>query len=88
MFTKWTQHLKDPDEVTDFTIEIKSARRVLERLADILKEDLASIEKVEISPKVYDLPNWEHRQAHSNGIKFNANRTISLITNLDQQETK
>ena len=43
----------------------------------------AGLSEEEISPKVYDNPNWAYRQAHANGVKF-ALRKIKTLTDLDQ----
>lgn len=67
MISKWTQHLKDPKDQEDFKESVYRARRVLERLSDLITEFEGSIERSERSPKVYDCANWSHLQAHYNG---------------------
>lgn len=87
MITKWTQHLETEDEKEAFRQEVLSAKRVLERLSDILQEDIEGINNVEMSTKIYDLPNWDFRQAHANGLKQGLNKVL-ILTNLDQQINK
>lgn len=85
MLTVWTSHLKDAEEKANFEREVLSAKRVLERLRDILTSNVQGIERAERSTKAYDSPNWEYRTAHVNGYKGHY-EDVMTITNLDQQK--
>lgn len=85
MYTRWTKHLSDDEEIQRFKNSIYSARHVLERLRDLLKEDLESLDKSELDQRIYDLPNWDYRQAHKNGVRQAYNQ-INLLIDLDQQK--
>ena len=85
MYTRWTSHLKTEESKEKFKKEIYSAKSVLERLNAIIKEDENALERSEQDQRIYDLPNWDYRQAHKNGVRQYIN-TISKFINLDQQE--
>lgn len=85
MYFKWTQHLSTDQEREKFKNEIVGAKRVLERLYDIIEEDEQSLTSKEISVKAFEDPNWPYRQAYYNGSRATLNALKRLI-NLDQQE--
>ena len=86
MISKWAAHLKTPEEKEQFEKDLRANRWLIDRLQQILKEDLQGVEDTEASTKVYDLPNWEYRQADGHGTKRTLRRYIKLL-NLDPQET-
>jgi len=65
---------------------LMASKHVLDRLQELLDQEKAALESAEISPKMYDSPNWDYKQAHTNGFK-SALRTVSKIINLDQKDT-
>lgn len=85
MKTVWTQHIKDPEEKAKFEEGVRHNRWILDHLKSILDKMDKDFERAELSPKMYDLPNWENRQAHSNGYRQCLNSIRNLI-NLDQEE--
>lgn len=85
MYTRWTQHLTTDEEKESFKKEIYSAKRVLERLRDILNEDEEMLDRSEMDQRTYDMPNWDYRQAHKNGNR-QAMRALRLLVDLDQQK--
>jgi hypothetical protein len=85
MYTKWTQHLSDPKERENFLLHLRSAKPVLERLMDIIKEEEGVLDKSELSIKSFDTPNWPFLQAYKNGYRSGLNLTQKLI-DLDQQK--
>lgn len=85
MYTRWTSHLKTEEEKESFKKEIYSARRVLERLLDIVKEDKENLAKSEENIKTYTVPNWDYLQAHRNGTASYM-REMDTLLNLDQQK--
>lgn len=84
MYLKWTQHLDDQEQKERFKNEVLGSRKVLQRLADILKEDMQSLESKEISVKAFEDPNWAYRQAYYNGGKATYAALLKLI-DLDKQ---
>lgn len=85
MITAWTKHLKTEEEKERFKNSVLGSKVVLKRLQDIIKEVETDLDKTELSPKIYDIPNWDYRQADMNGFR-RAIRTFQKIINLDQEE--
>jgi len=86
MISAWTKHLKTEEEKDRFAKGLMASKHVLDRLQELLDQEKAALESAEISPKMYDSPNWDYKQAHTNGFK-SALRTVSKIINLDQKDT-
>ena len=86
MITKWTSHLNHIDDINRFKSDIRGSKTVLERLRQMLKEEEASLTAAEISPKIYDTPNWDYKQAHTNGFKSALNMVYRIIEIKDQNE--
>ena len=86
MKTIWTQHLKDEEDKTRYEKSLKNSKWILEDLNKILSKLGTEFHKASISPKQYDLRNWDYRQAHSNGYLQCLSQIQDLI-NLDQKET-
>ena len=85
MITAWTKHLKTDEDKEKFNKSVHAARHVLKRLQELLDEEKSSLESAEISPKIYESPNWDYKQAHTNGFKA-ALKMVSRIINLDQEK--
>lgn len=85
MYTKWTAHLKTEDEKADFKSHIVSAKPVLERVLDLLKEEENGIERSELDLRTYDTPNWAYKQSYKNGYR-SALGFVSKLIDLDKQE--
>lgn len=85
MYTRWTQHLNTDEEKRNFTNEIWSAKRVLERLQQMIDEDEKSLDRSEINPTCYASPNWDYHQAHKNGVRQYIHQVKTFI-DLDQQK--
>lgn len=85
MYTRWTQHLTTPEDKKSFEKEIHSAKRVLDRLTQIIDEDLHAQDKSEMDQRSYTIPNWDYLQAHRNGVR-QAHKNIKLLVDLDQQK--
>lgn len=79
MITNWTKNLSSDDEADRFRKHFLSSRAILERLAELLDEEKRNVEAVEISPKIYETPNWDYRQAHNNGYKAALKMVCNLI---------
>lgn len=85
MYTRWTSHLRTEEEKESFRKEIYSAKRVLERLAQIINEDEEMLDRSEQDQRIYEVPNWDYRQAHKNGNRQYM-QAVRLLTDLDQQK--
>jgi hypothetical protein len=84
MITAWTKHIKDEEQKKRFQNDIINSKSVLFRLDELIQEELRTLEKTEENPKVYDLPNWDYRQAHYNGYRQMAS-VIRKIININDQ---
>lgn len=85
MISAWTDHLKDPEEKERFKKHVLSSKAVLERLQELIDRIDEDYKQTELNHKIYDLPNWDYRQADMNGGR-RVIKTISKLINLDQQE--
>lgn len=86
MYTKWTSHISDPEEQVRFKNQIISAKPVLDRLAQLIREDENNLDRVELSVKQFEVPNWDYRQAFYNGCRTSYTSLKTMI-DLDQQDT-
>ena len=85
LYSKWTSHILDEEEKVKFEKTVRASAPVLERLKQIVEEDLEGLDSSEINSKIYDLPNWDYRQAHRNGNR-QAYLTLIKLLDLDQQK--
>jgi len=84
MLSRWTQHLKTPEEKEHFEREIRNARIVLERLSQILQEEQSILASAELKAEMFDNPNWANKQAFVLGMKAGLSIPIKL-SDLDKQ---
>lgn len=84
MYTKWTQHLKTDDDKKRFENSVIGCRYVLERLRDIIDEEIKDIEKTE---EDFNNPSWAYKEAYSIGAKRKL-RDLRKLINLDEQVIK
>lgn len=87
MISAWTKHIADEEEKNKFKSSVLGSKIVLNRLSAILKEVEGDLNSTELNNKIYDVPNWDYRQAHLNGYR-EAVRTVQKIINLDPQDNK
>lgn len=86
MISAWTKHLTDEEDKEKFRNKILSSKVVLQRIKDLMEEDLLSVESDEIDVKAYENANWAYRQAHRNGYK-NALRKLNILLDLKDSNT-
>jgi len=82
LITAWTQDCTSTDEKEQLQKSIYSSKPVLDRLGKIIRKELSTLEVAEISPNFYETPNWDYKQAHTNGFK-SAIRMVLKVINLD-----
>lgn len=85
MISAWHQHLKTEEEKARFKNSVLGSKVVLDRLNDILTTMKDEQDSIERNTEMYDLPNWDYRQAHLNGFKDCLLKVQKLI-NLDQEK--
>jgi len=83
MISAWTKHLPEEDKER-FKSSVLGSKIVLQRLQTLLDEMKEDAEATELNPKIYDIPNWDYRQADTNGFK-RALKLVSKIINLDPE---
>lgn len=79
MISAWTKHLIDDKDKILFENQLLGSKTILDRLKDLLKEQLDALDRSEMDPSVYDTPNWENRQAHKNGFRSCIQRINKLL---------
>lgn len=80
MISAWTKHLKEQDEVDHFKNTLLGSKTVLNRMSALLDEMKTDIDNTEVNLKIYETPNWDHKQAHLNGFKDCLKKIQKLIT--------
>lgn len=85
MITAWTKHIRDEQEKQQFEKSVRHSKWILDHLKTILDQMDRDYDRAELSPRIYDLPNWENRQAHSNGYR-QALQSIQKLITLDHKE--
>lgn len=85
MQTIWTNHIKELDEKVQFEKSLLHSKWILNRLKEILDSMERGLDRQEVSPKAYDTPNWENKQAHANGFRQCLYTIKDLIT-LDHKD--
>lgn len=80
MISAWTKATKSEDEKKDLINQVLGSKVTLGRLQELLDEMLSDADNIELSNKIYDLPNWEYRQADLNGYKRCLKQVSKLIT--------
>lgn len=83
MISAWTKHINDTEEKERFKNSVLGSKSVLNRLQTLMNEMKEDAEATELNTKIYDIPNWDYRQADTNGYK-RALKQVSKIINLDQ----
>ena len=84
LFTRWTKHLPK-DEHEDFRKTIRAHRVVLDRLKELLEEDLEACKKSQSSKIHYRDACWPMFQADHIGEQRALEKVIKLIT-LDEEK--
>lgn len=87
MISRWTQHLKDQEDIERFKNSLLGQKWLLNRLSEILEEEEQSLDRSETTNKVYENSNWAYLQAHKNGYR-QALSVLKKLVNLDPKEIK
>lgn len=81
----WTKNQSTVEDKENFKKTVLASRATLTRLKELLDEEKAGLESAEVSPKIYETPNWDYKQAHTNGFKA-ALKMVSKLITLDPKE--
>lgn len=85
MVPNWTNHLKDPEEVTRFKRHLLNSKSILERQSQIMDEMERELDQAETNPDQYNSPSWAALQADRNGFR-RALRRIKKLNSLDPKD--
>lgn len=85
MYTQWTQHLKTPEEKSNFERQVWSSKPVLDFIVKSLDQKENELRLSQEAITSYDKPNWDYRTAHQNGY-LACLRSLRTLVNLDQQK--
>lgn len=75
----WTKHLRGKDK-EDFELILSNSTTVLNRLRDILMEEIEELDRSESSIEDFESPAWTHKQAYRNGDRARLRKVLDLIT--------
>lgn len=78
--TKWTKHLQNEAERLQFEKTVRASRTALDRLAQLLIEEVEALNNQEANISDYDSAAWSHKQAHRNGQRAFAKTVLDLLT--------
>jgi hypothetical protein len=76
---KWLKHLSSQVEKEQFTKTVLASLPALNRLRDILEEELRVLSTQEESLQDYSDAAWSHKQAHRNGERAFAKKVLELL---------
>ncbi len=85
MITAWTRHLSNDEDKEQFIKGVQGSKWLLSHLDTIFVQMEKDLNRAEVNPKTYDLPNWAYRQAHNNGYR-QCLELIRKLINLDHKE--
>lgn len=77
--SRWAKHIKDPVKKEVFLKTIRGSHIALERLAQLIDEDLNTMSVGEGTLKDFEDPSWSHKQAYRNGYRALARDILNLI---------
>lgn len=85
MRLNWTSHLQTDAEKEKFLGQVLGAKPVLNRLKEIIDEEVNGLDRSETDIKSFDNPNWAYKQAYKNGCRA-AYSVLRNMANLDPKE--
>lgn len=78
--TQWYRHIRDEGEREKFEATVRASRTALDRLADIIRERVDSLNDQEASLTDFEDAAWSHKQAHRNGQRAMAKAILDLLS--------
>ncbi len=86
MLSVWTKHIRDDAlQAERFQQGLRSAKPILERLRDIMQEEINRLDRSETNPATYDTASWSHLQAHKNGFR-QYHQLLEKLLDLDHKD--
>lgn len=81
--TAWTKHLRDASKKKSLEDAIRNSSAALTRLRDLLKEEDATLNSLQISQPDGDA-SWAFRQAHLSGERLRIRKILDLLSFLGE----
>ena len=78
MDTRWFRHLK-PEEQKDFKGAVLNSRTALDRLREIITDELRSLDNSETNDNQFEDPNWAFKQSYRNGQRSKLKSLLNLL---------
>lgn len=78
--SRWTKNLTEQADKERLQKTILGSRVALDRLKELIEEEVKALDNQEASLTDYDSPSWSHKQAHRNGERGFAKKIIELLT--------
>ena len=75
----WIKHLKDKEEKEEFTKILLEGNRIIDRLINIVEQELDSCKKQKLDKSRYLSPNWSEFQADTIGEERALRKILNLI---------
>ena len=76
---QWTKHIRDEKEKEEFLLILQNSSTVINRLRDILVEELTGINNSECSISDFEDASWSHKQAYRNGERARIKKLLDLL---------
>lgn len=76
---RWTANLPTPEAKAEFELRITNSADVLQRMGQIVKEDLRASLASTRREDAYNMPNWAYFQADQVGYQRALHRILELI---------
>lgn len=78
--TKWTKHIRNQKEREQLEATIRASRTALDRLKQIIEEEVELLNNQEASPNDFTDAAWAFKQAHRNGQRAFAKSVLDLLS--------
>lgn len=78
MDTRWFRHVK-PEDQENFKATIRNSRTALDRLKEIITDELRSLDNSEMSEDQFEDPNWPFKQSYRNGQRSKIKSLLNLL---------
>jgi len=80
---RWTSHLGTTEDRRGFEQRLIESRDIIQRLAQIIRDDLRSSQNSTLREEGYDRPTWAFHQADQIGFQRALTKVLELIGDID-----
>lgn len=82
--TIWYPVKATDDEKAETQAIVLAGSRVLTKLRKIVQDEIDTVQKVRVKSTEYDKPNWDFKQAHTNGQVEKLSWLLSIIPEINE----